>query len=173
MSVIRTRNNVVFRDVTKLLAPSTNLRSFGKLFGLEQSKAHFPFGILTSVRVLQQPRLPENIEVWKSELPGIPITKTEVQEAFRLFEEASCQNIGDYLKAYLRLDVRVLLQATQKWRVHLKEVIGLDFVEARKFTISSLSFTAGLKCSESKLRIGNFFPNNSQNYRLLRSGMRG
>ena len=173
MSVIRTRNKIVFRDVTKLLAPSTNLRSFGKLFGLEQSKAHFPFGILTSVQVLKEKRLPEDKSVWKSDLPGVPVGKKEISEALELFERAGCSNIGDYLEAYLRLDVLVLLQATQKWRMHLKEVIGLDFLETRKFTISSLSYTAGLKEAEARLRIGSFFPNNSQNYRLLRAGMRG
>jgi len=45
VSNIKTRNGTSFRDITKLLAPSTNLRNFGRLFNLEQAKAHFPFGI--------------------------------------------------------------------------------------------------------------------------------
>ena len=54
---IRTSSGISFRDMTKLLAPSTNLRSFGKLFNLEQVKAHFPFGLLTSVKILDLPEL--------------------------------------------------------------------------------------------------------------------
>jgi hypothetical protein len=51
--------------------------------------------------------------------------------------------------------------------------VDIDFVEARKFTISSLSNLAGFKAAASKKQIGTFFPNNSQIYRLLRGGMRG
>jgi len=173
VSVIRTRNKVTFRDITKMLAPSASLRSFGKLFNLEQCKAHFPFGILDSVKVLELPELPSDLSVWQSDLAGPPFTETQLQEARELFDKAGCSTLGDYLKAYLTLDVEILLEATQKWRRHLRDLIHLDFVEHRKFTISSLSYTAGLKKAESNLRIGTFFPNNSQTYRLLRRGMRG
>ena len=171
---ISTRVGIVFRDVVKLLAPSTNLRSFGKLFDLEQAKAHFPFGLLTSVNVLKRSGLPENPEDWKSELTGGPaITVEDIQEAKALYVDAECQNLGDYLAAYLKLDVDILYLATQKWRQQLKELVDIDFVESRKFTISSLSYLAGTKCAVRNRQIGSFFPNISQMYRLLRLGMRG
>jgi hypothetical protein len=171
---ISTRVGIVFRDVVKLLAPSTNLRSFGKLFDLEQAKAHFPFGILTSVESLKRVGLPDDLADWKSELTGgSGITADDVAEAKRLYEQANCKNIGDYLAAYLKLDVDILYEATQKWRLQLKELVDVDFVEARKFTISSLSYYAGARCSVHHRQIGSFFPNNSQTYRLLRLGMRG
>jgi len=169
---------VTFLDVAKLLAPSTNLRKFGKLFNLDQCKAHFPFSILNSVEDLKRPELPQDDWSWRSELTGAAVysaqelanIKSEAQELFRL---ANCRNVGDYLRAYLLLDVDILYKATQCWRKQLKSLIGLDFVECAKFTISSLSYTAGLKKMERNLRIGHFFPNNSQMYRLLRLGMRG
>lgn len=173
---------ISFRDVTKLLAPSTNLRNFGKLFNLEQSKAHFPFKILTGVKALEQPRLPSELEAWIDDLFkfGRGLTtqdetevRTKMREAEKLFEEAKCQTVGDYLRHYLKLDVQILYDATQGWRRQLYQLVGIDFVASRKFTISSLSYTAGLKFAERKARIGNFFPNNSQHYRLLRQGMRG
>ena len=171
---IRTGCGISFRDVTKLLAPSINLRSFGKLFNLEQAKAHFPFGLLTSLSELERPELPTDPRLWKSELTGnASITDADIAEAVALFTAAGCQNLGDYLRAYLKLDVVVLHRATQEWRKTLKTYVGVDFVEAAKFTISSLSNYAGLKMAASQNRIGNFFPNNSQNYRLLRAGMRG
>jgi len=157
--------------VTKLLAPSTSLDKFGKLFGLEQKKAHFPFSLLRSVKDLDIPRLPDRVEDWTSDLTGgKSFSQADLEEAQALFAEASCTNLGDYLKAYLKLDVEILYQAAQCWRRQLSAVVGVDFVEAEKFTISSLSYYAGLK-SERTQR--SFFPNNSQHYRLLRRGMRG
>jgi hypothetical protein len=171
---IRTNLGICFRDVTKLLAPSTNLRNFGKLFNLEQVKAHFPFSILNSVKVLERPTLPTDVKEWQSDLTGSDkITRQEITEAQELFRKAECKNLGDYLKAYLKLDVIILYKATQEWRKTLKKYVNIDFIEARKFTISSLSNLAGLKAASSKKQIGTFFPNNSQIYRLLRGGMRG
>lgn len=168
---------VKFRDVSKLLAPSTNLRKFGQLFSLEQCKAHFPFAALTSVRDLERTELPVEDRYWRSELGGAKQTGEELavikKEAKELFQKANCQNMGDYLRTYLLLDVDILYKSTQAWRRQLKSVIGLDFVECKKFTISSLSYTAGLKNMEANRRLGHFFPNNSQMYRLLRMGMRG
>lgn len=177
VTTISTRNGICFRDIAKLLAPSTNLRKFGQLFGLEQSKAHFPFKMLTSVEVLKQPNLPTDDASWVSDLSGPKATSQSLSilknEAFELFRQADCKNVGDYLRTYLKLDVDILYKASQCWRRQLQRTIGLDFVECRKFTISSLSYTAGLVHLQSKCRLGHFFPNNSQMYRLLRRGMRG
>jgi len=173
---ISLKSGIVFRDVTKMLAPGTNLRKFGKLFGLEQEKAHFPFSLLSSVDTLKSVKElpPHDDPAWNSELTsGSRVSAQEVEDARQLFSKAGCQNLGDYLAAYLWLDVEILYKATQEWRRTLLELTGTDFVRDRKFTISSLSYTAGLKVWEKKLRIGSFSVNNSQHYRLLRKGMRG
>lgn len=171
---IVTSCGVNFRDVCKLLAPSTNLRNFGRLFGMEQEKAHFPFSYLTSMEVLKERRLPSDPEAWKSDLTSSPpVTEADIEEAQRLFESARCRNLGDYLETYLKLDVVILYTASQKWRASLSELVGVDFVETRSFTISSLANRAlGVSMAE-RLHIGLFFPNNVQNYGLLRQGMRG
>ena len=170
---------IAFRDICKLLAASTNLRKFGQLFNLPQEKAHFPFAALKSVADLKRPRLPVDRESWQSDL-GFKSTQLDerqlqatIEEAERLFHQANCQSLGDYLETYLRLDVDILLKASQEWRRQLFRLTGLDFVDCSKYTMSSLSYTAGLKKMEADLRIGQFFPNNSQHYRLLRQGMRG
>ena len=176
ITCLSTRCGIAFRDITKLLAPSTNLRKFGQLFGLEQAKAHFPFSLLTSTASLDISELPAdaNDPAWTSVITGSrPIRQEDVDEARTLFARAGCRNLGDYLAAYLRLDVDILFRAGQAWRRKLRALIDLDFVEASKFTISSLSYAAGLKNQEARLRIASFFPNNSQIYRLLRRGMRG
>lgn len=174
---ISTRIGIVFRDVAKLLAPSTSLRSFGALFKLEQAKAHFPFGLLNSVEALKMPELPSDLLSWKSDLSsgggGSSTTLEDIAEAQELYRRAGCTNLGEYLSAYLKLDVDILYLATQKWRRHLKQLVDIDFVESKKFTISSLSFLAGNKTAVRHQQLGHFFPNNSQIYRLLRLGMRG
>lgn len=173
VTTISTCIGIVFRDIAKLLAPSTNLRSFGKLFNLEQAKAHFPFGILTSVEALSLPKLPNDPKLWRSELTGAPLSKDDILDALKLFESSECKNVGEYLRTYLKLDVDILYLATQEWRRRLKEFVDIDFVETKKFTISSLSYLAGYKVCVRSRQLGYFFPNNSQIYRLLRLGMRG
>ena len=174
---ISTRSGVHFRDVTRLLAPSTNLRKFGQLFGLEQAKAHFPFAALTSVQDLWFVGLPNDDSVWQSELSGELQTPEMLamkkQEAKELFDKANCHFLGDYLREYLYLDVDILYKASQAWRRQLFTLIGLDFVECDRYTISGLSYNAGLKNLTKNQRIGTYFPNNSQMYRLFRQGMRG
>lgn len=171
---IKLCNGVTFRDVTKMLTPSTNLRSFGQMFNLDCEKSYFPFSILTSVKDLSIESLPTKPSMWKSDLSqSKPIGRTEIAEAVRLWRKSNCKNLGDYLATYLRLDVEVLYRATQEWRKLLKKMVSVDFIESGKYTISSLSNLAGGKDLIDRRRIGYFFPNNSQHYRLLREGMRG
>lgn len=171
------RSGVEFRDIARLLAPTTSLKKFGQLFGLEQAKAHFPFAYLTSVARLADDRLPTDLDLWRSELTGPDLTEQDLKEivgeAQRLYDQLECKSVGDYLAGYLNLDVEILHEGALRWIATLENVLGINFIEAGKFTISSLSYTAGLKSAESRLQIGSFFPNNSQLYSVLRLGMRG
>lgn len=175
VSIIRTKNGIQFRDITKMLAPSTNLRSFGKMFNLDIEKGHFPFKILTHVQSLWLPNLPSQLDLWKSELTGNKnaVTKKEVEEAITFYNQSGFTSVGQYLQHYLVLDVQILQQATNHWRKRLLKIIGLDFVDIQKFTISSLSSYAGAHTLALHKKTGWFFPNNSQMYALLKRGMRG
>lgn len=175
---IKTRRGPSFRDITKLLAPTTNLAGFGRLFGLEQEKADFPFAYLDSVTKLRVKSLPFHPKYWRSDLKTSSQETDEdlqakINRSHALFAQANCRNLGDYLKHYLMLDVEILFRATHLWRRDLAKVIDIDFVEHRKFTISSLSYLAGQRSASKNLNIGTFSVNNSQMYRLLRLGMRG
>lgn len=174
---IKTKRGPCFRDITKLLAPSTNLAGFGRLFGLEQVKADFPFSYLNSVSRLSDKKLPTNPTHWESELKRHQESSSDIQEkmqrAHQLFQQTGCQNVGDYLKHYLMLDVEILFRAGHLWRQRLATEIDIDFLEHRKFTISSLSYLAGQRNASKQLLIGNFSVNNTQVYKLLRQGMRG
>lgn len=174
---IKTKKGPSFRDITKLLAPSTNLAGFGRLFGLEQEKADFPFSYLDSIKKLHERQLPSDVKHWESDLKGGQETAEDlalkIARSQQLFVQAGCQTLGDYLKHYLMLDVEILFRATHLWRRDLAKVIDIDFIEHRKFTISSLSYLAGQRSAAQNLSIGTFSVNNSQIYKLLRQGMRG
>lgn len=90
-----------------------------------------------------------------------------------MWNRLGCKSVADYLAGYLHLDIEILHEGALRWIATLEDLLGLNFVEAGKFTISSLSYTAGLRSSESRLRPGSFFPNNAQLYSVLRLGMRG
>ena len=164
-----------FRDVVKLLSPGTSLRQFGQLFKLTQEKAHFPFSMLTGLSALAIPELPASLSDWNNSLSlsKESLTQSDVDESIKLFKQNNCQCLGDYLKIYLKLDVDILFSATQGLRQMIAKEIGVDFVQSGNFTISSVSNLAGDRCSASNLQFGQFFPNNSAVYRLLRKGMRG
>lgn len=164
-----------FRDVVKLLSPGTSLRQFGQLFKLTQEKAHFPFFLLTGLEALNLPHLPKTVSEWNSPLSlnKTAMSQAEVDDSIKLFEQNNCQSLGDYLKIYLRLDVDILYCATQGLRQMVAKEIGVDFVQTGNFTISSVSNLAGDRCAAANLQFGQFFPNNSSVYRLLRKGMRG
>ena len=174
---IAAKNGVEFRDIARLLAPSTSLRKFGQLFDLEQAKAHFPFAYLTSVARLQDSQLPGDFALWRSELTGERQSDDQIAatiaEAIQLWNESGCTTVGDYLASYLHLDIVILHEGAKRWISTLEDLLGLNFIEAGKFTISSLSYAAGLRSSEARIRPGSFFPNNSQLYSVLRLGMRG
>ena len=67
-SILSSSKKIIFRDITKLLAPSTNLRNFGKLFNLKQEKAHFTFSKLNSVEYLEEQQLPTLLSDWESDI---------------------------------------------------------------------------------------------------------
>jgi len=178
ITAILTRSGVEFRDVARLLAPSTSLRKFGQLFGLEQAKAHFPFSYLTSVERLADASLPyDNLDVWRSELSGEKLTDEQVgaivAEAKTMWDALGCKSVGDYLAGYLHLDVEILYRGAVLWNKTLKEAVGLSFVELGRFTISGLSYAAGIKVQEKRSALGSYFPNNARMYAVLRRGMRG
>lgn len=178
ITALLTASGVEFRDVARLLAPSTSLRKFGELFNLEQAKAHFPFAYLTSVERLADQSLPyDDLSVWRSELSGERLTDDQVvaiqEEARAMWNALGCQNVGDYLAGYLHLDVEILYRCSVLWNRTLKEAVGLSFVELGRFTISGLSYAAGIKVQEARLALGSYFPNNARIYAVLRRGMRG
>jgi len=172
---LTTRTNIEFRDISCMLAPSTSLQEFGQLVGLEHPKTHFPFAFLDSAARLTEPSLPWDDSFWRSEVPNGQQAPDEVASikagAWSMWNDLACQTVGEYLARCIHLNIEFLLGGTCKWNRILKEAIGLSFIELGCFDISTLCHLAGLKSQERSRSIGTFFPNNSQVYSVLQSGV--
>jgi hypothetical protein len=152
-------------EIKRLLPPGMSLAALAKTCGLEESKGIFPFDRFTDLKFLREPRLPKDCADWASSLnPGRGPTQDEVDRALREFEDSKFESVGDYLEHYLGLDVIILQKAIIAMKREYYDILGLDFVEYNKFTVSSLSASGAQHSLARAGRIGQFFPNHSRMY---------
>jgi hypothetical protein len=164
---------VTFREVRRLLPEGTSLEKFRIMCGLSESKSAFPFELLEEDQAfLDAKELPARAEQWSSLLGGAPDQKT-VDEARRLFDELRCPDVRTYLSHYLRQDCLMLGKGFTALRNSYYDLFGLDLVDSRKFTISSLSALASQSHLFRQKNVGMFSPQHSKVYSLLRKGLRG
>ena len=156
---------VRFCEIQHLLFPGTSLASLAKTCNLKIAKGIFPFEKFTSMCFLDQHKLPEKVEEWKSRLnPTKGPSQQEVDEALALFEEKKFENVGDYLRHYLVLDVSILLQCVVAMELEYTKILGLDFIEVGKITVSSLSAAGAQAFLARGKKAGQFSPNHSRLY---------
>ena len=154
-------------DIKRLLAPGTSLDSFGKLAGLDIKKSIFPFEKFTSRDYLLEPSLPTEASDWASKLnPDKNPSQADVNEALRTFEEQGMTCVGDFLRAYLILDVKVLLQATVAMAKTYYSILKLDFTEMGKFTVSSVASVGAAHYLARNKKPAMFHVNHARTYRV-------
>ena len=164
---------IVFREVRRLLPEGTSLEKFRKMCNLRECKSAFPFELLEEDQAfLDAQELPPRAEQWSSLLGGIPDQET-VDEARRLFDELQCPDVRSYLTHYLRQDVLMLGKGFKALRDSFYDLFGLDLVDSRKFTISSLSALASQAHLFRQKSVGMFSPQCPKIYSVLRKGLRG
>jgi hypothetical protein len=162
-----------FREVRRLLPEGTSLEKFRKMCNLKECKSAFPFELLEEDQAfLDAKELPPRAEQWSSLLGGIPDQET-VDEARRLFDELQCPDVRSYLTHYLRQDVLMLGKGFKALRDSFYDLFGLDLVDSRKFTISSLSALASQAHLFRQKSVGMFSPQCPKIYSVLRKGLRG
>jgi hypothetical protein len=127
-------------DIKRLLAGGTSLDSFGKMCGLDIQKSIFPFEKFTSRDYLSEPCLPSDAQDWASRLnPEKSPTQKEVDEALKQFREEKMSCVGDFLKKYLLLDVKILLRSIVAMAETYYKILKIDFTDSGLFTVSSLA----------------------------------
>lgn len=161
---------VRFCEIQNLLFPGTSLASLAKTCNLKIAKGIFPFEKFTSMSFLCQSKLPARCEDWLSRLnPTKAPSQADVDEALALFEAQRFDNVGDYLKHYLVLDVSILLQCVVAMELEYAKILGLDFIEVGKITVSSLSAAGAQAFLARGKRVGQFSPNHSRLYAVRSS----
>jgi hypothetical protein len=156
---------IVLSEIKRLVSPGTSLAALAKTYNLEESKGIFPWDLFTSVSYLETKRLPADAASWVSALnPTHAPTQQEVDEVQRLYDSSGFECVGDYLRHYLSLDVVILLKAIISMENDYYQALGLDFVELRKTTVSSLSHCGAQHFLARNKRIGHFFPNHARMY---------
>jgi DNA polymerase type B, organellar and viral len=164
---------ISFQEVRRLLPEGTSLSKFRGMCGLSECKSSFPFELLQQDQAfLQAKELPPKAEQWRSRLGGVP-SQESVDEARALFSSLQCENVGDYLRHYLKQDCLMLGKGFQALRDSFYSLFRLDVVDSRKFTISSLSALASQAYLFRNKKVGFFTPQEPKIYSLLRQGLRG
>jgi hypothetical protein len=189
---ITIKNQIHFAEARKLCSPNCSLDGLGKMCELEVSKMSFPFKTLTSPKVLLNPKLSTDINDWKTELtsakkfvlnPHNPYEITElnlndnlfdtIRKANSVFEEKRLSTIDQFIKIYLEKDVLILQQCLIKINREYTEILKASFIELKKITISSFSYTAALLNIMRKKRVGLFSLNDPRMYSIFKRGTRG
>ena len=152
-------------EIKRLLSPGSSLSRLARTCNLVESKMIFPFDRFTSPAFLQERRLPAFASAWSNELnPDASPTQQDVDSALAEFESHGDSCVGSYLKRYLRLDVIILLKSVVALKKEYYAILGLDFVECCKYTVSSLSALGAQSFLFRSKRVGQFFVNHSRMY---------
>src|SRR5277367_3643252 len=108
------------------------------------AKGIFPYTFFNDYNKMQYPRSPD-IDDFETKT-----TELEYQRAGIAWREFNCQNVGDYMKRYLEMDVRQLCDVYENFRSLTREQSGLD--GAHYMTISQFALSAALKKKIGKSR---------------------
>ena len=129
-------------------------------------KGFFPYEYLTGIDVLNECKLPER-EHFYSSLTKKTITPEQYQHAQSMFTLLKCSNLGEYLEAYLKLDVTLLADVFENFRAINHKLYGLDV--AKYLSLPSFSFDAMLLQTKVKLEL----ITDLEQYEFIQKAIRG
>ena len=132
-----------FRDIRDLLDPSFSLSRFAKMCGLEEEKGIFPFSQLKNDRDLSAKVFDWRPSAWKNDLTGQCTPPEVIEDIKRRFESGEFIDVYDYLIKYLRSDLILLLEGSEKLFDMYRLMMGFHLLDASRFSISSASWYAG------------------------------
>ena len=120
-------------------------------FECTRKKGHFPYNYLDSHEKFNSD-FPPLGEAWRNTLSGkIEITPQQWQEAKDLYDMFSCKNFGDYHDIYLKVDVFLLADIFEKFRMVCLDVYQLD--PAHFYSAPNLSWDAMLSTTKVELEL--------------------
>ena len=170
-------DGIIFLDVTRLLPQGASLKLFRQMTGVSSvDKMIFPFDKLTTdLTFLDCTSLPTLRKDWCSRLAGGEAPSQEaIDEAIKLFEDEGHKTVRSYLAKYLANDCDLLGLATkQLFEQYYKLFPGVEVVDCKKYSISSLTSHAGNSYLFANRMPGQYSVNNNKLYSLLAQSLRG
>ena len=106
-------------------------------------------------------------------LSGKTPSQETVDGAIKSFTELKCLSVRDYLLHYLKLDLSILLNCTERLFDKLEDIVGIHPVTTRRFSLSSFSFLASQVKLMENLRPGCYCANHCAIFAALKRGTRG
>ena len=97
------------------------------------------------------------------------ITQERYDHAQNVWKEAKCETFGDYHDLYLKIDVLILADSFQYFRMSMKKVCGLD--PANYITLPSYAFDVAKKMTKVKLEL--FHEGQEDMHEFVQRWMRG
>ncbi|XP_050440025.1 uncharacterized protein LOC126845412 [Adelges cooleyi] len=117
---------------------------------LATRKSVFPYEYIDCVEKLDETKLPD-ISAFYSKLSNSTISEADYGHAKTMWDTFECKTIGDYSDNYLLVDVMVLVDVFEKFRVECLKNYKLD--PAHYYSCPGLSFDAMLRYTGVKLEL--------------------
>ncbi len=157
-----------------MLAPGFSLATLAATVGLTDAKFVFPYGILKGYgEALDRESLPPHGPEWFDILRGAQSSPEDVERALGDFRRLGCSSVREYLEAYLRMDLKLLVASSHRLFDKFEELTGVSPTECDRSTLSSYSMYCSQLFLASLGRPGSFCNNNPMLYSIIRSSLRG
>ena len=129
-------------------------------------KGVFPYSYFDSLSRLEEPCLPP-CSAFRNDLSGENCSEDDYRFAQTAWQEFNCQTFGDYLLAYLKLDVLLLACVFERFRQKTLEQDGLDPVHF--ISLPGLSFMSAFKMTGETIDL----LSDAEMYTFFERGIRG
>ena len=126
------------------------IRFFGERSELMSRKGVYPYEFMDGFDKFEKKQLPKKASFF-SRLNQEKVTDENYQRALKVWEEFSCQNMGEFHDLYLKTDVLLLADVMESFRKLCEKHYHLD--PAHYFTTPGLAWDAMLKMTEVKLEL--------------------
>ena len=126
------------------------IRFFGERSELMSRKGVYPYEFMDGFDKFEKKQLPKKASFF-SRLNQEKVTDENYQRAQKVWEEFSCQNMGEFHDLYLKTDVLLLADVMESFRKLCEKHYELD--PAHYFTTPGLAWDAMLKMTDVKLEL--------------------
>lgn len=167
------RSGIRLVDICDTIGPGSSLSTFAKLTGQKEEKMVFPFGAFDGIDFLKQESLPTDKDKWFNDLKQEYISDEDIKKARADFINMGAKDVGEYLKNYLKMDVKLLGYGIITYFLSLFKKHKVHPLDIDKTTIASYGAYLYQHNLMKNKRIAHFSPNLLPLYGCLKSASTG